>query len=42
MSVFAQYVPYKFAQGTGTRAATKSARLALNSLARFCSNIPRR
>ena len=39
MSVFAQYVPYKFAQGDwdGRRDEVRS--LALNSLGRFCSNI---
>jgi phytoene dehydrogenase-like protein len=47
MSVFAQYVPYKFAQRTGpdTQPNTWDSRrdevraLALKSLARFCSNI---
>lgn len=40
MSVFAQYVPYTFAQGTWDdhREAARSA--ALRSLARFTSNIP--
>ncbi len=40
MSVFSQYVPYKFAEGIwdGHREAAKQ--LALKTLARFCSNIP--
>ncbi len=39
MSVFAQYVPYSFAQGTwdGRRDEVKA--LAMKSLKRFCSNI---
>jgi phytoene dehydrogenase-like protein len=40
MSVFAQYVPYKFAQGTWDSRRDEVRNLALNSLARFCSNIP--
>jgi phytoene dehydrogenase-like protein len=40
MSVFAQYVPYKFAQGTWDTRRTEVRNLALNSIARFCSNIP--
>jgi phytoene dehydrogenase-like protein len=40
MSVFAQYVPYKFAQGTWDERRDEVARLAMKSLARFCSNIP--
>jgi len=39
MSVFAQYVPYKFAHGTWDTRRTEVRALALNSLARFCSNI---
>jgi phytoene dehydrogenase-like protein len=39
MSVFAQYVPYKFAHGTWDERREEVRRLALNSLARFCSNI---
>jgi phytoene dehydrogenase-like protein len=39
MSVFAQYVPYKFAQGTWDSRRTEVRNLALNSIARFCSNI---
>lgn len=39
MSVFAQYVPYAFAQGTWDERRDEVRNLALNSLARFCSNI---
>lgn len=39
MSVFAQYVPYRFAQGTWDERRSEVRKLALNSLARFCSNI---
>ena len=39
MSVFAQYVPYKFARGTWDERRDEVRRLALRSLARFCSNI---
>jgi phytoene dehydrogenase-like protein len=39
MSVFAQYVPYKFASGTWDDRREEVRQLALNSLARFCSNI---
>jgi phytoene dehydrogenase-like protein len=39
MSVFAQYVPYKFAQGTWDQRRHEVGKLALDSLARFCSNI---
>jgi phytoene dehydrogenase-like protein len=44
MSVFAQYVPYKFAQGTqpvtwDDQRRDEVRRLAMKSLARFCSNI---
>jgi phytoene dehydrogenase-like protein len=42
MSVFAQYVPYKFARGTwdeGDERRQEVHRLALSSLGRFCSNI---
>ena len=41
MSVFAQYVPYKFASGTWDDRREEVRRLALQSLARFCSNIDR-
>jgi phytoene dehydrogenase-like protein len=40
MSVFAQYVPYKFAQGDWDTGRDEVRRLALSSLARFTSNIP--
>lgn len=39
MSVFAQYVPYKFARGNWDGRRDEVRNLALNSLARFCSNI---
>jgi phytoene dehydrogenase-like protein len=39
MSIFAQYVPYKFARGTWDERRDEVRKLALNSLARFCSNI---
>jgi phytoene dehydrogenase-like protein len=39
MSVFAQYVPYKFARGTWDERREEVRRLALRSLARFCSNL---
>ncbi len=39
MSVFAQYVPYSFAKGTWDERRGEVRRLALDSLARFCSNI---
>jgi phytoene dehydrogenase-like protein len=39
MSVFAQYVPYKFARGTWDERREEVRQLALNSLARFCRNI---
>jgi phytoene dehydrogenase-like protein len=39
MSVFAQYVPYKFAHGDWDSRRAEVRRLALNSLSRFCSNI---
>jgi phytoene dehydrogenase-like protein len=39
MSVFAQYVPYKFAQGTWDERREEVRQVALRSLARFCSNI---
>ena len=41
MSVFAQYAPYKFASGTWDDRREEVRRLALQSLARFCSNIVR-
>jgi phytoene dehydrogenase-like protein len=39
MSVFAQYVPYKFDHGTWDERRNEVRRLAMKSLARFCSNI---
>ena len=39
MSVFAQYVPYTFAQGNWESRREEVRGLALKSLARFCSNI---
>ncbi|HXU21705.1 MAG TPA: NAD(P)/FAD-dependent oxidoreductase [Verrucomicrobiae bacterium] len=39
MSVFAQYVPYKFERGTWDERREEVRRLALDSLARFCPNI---
>jgi phytoene dehydrogenase-like protein len=39
MSVFAQYVPYKFARGTWDERRDEVRALAMKSLARFCSNI---
>jgi phytoene dehydrogenase-like protein len=40
MSIFAQYVPYKFAKGTWDTRREEVRSLALESLGRFCSNIP--
>jgi phytoene dehydrogenase-like protein len=39
MSVFAQYVPYRFAWGSWDQRRDEVRRLALHSLSRFCSNI---
>jgi len=39
MSVFAQYVPYRFARETWERRRDEVRKVALKSLARFCSNI---
>ena len=39
MSVFAQYVPYKFAEGNWDSRRDEVRKLALDSLSRFCSNI---
>ena len=39
MSVFAQYVPYKFSRGTWEERRDEVRQLALRSLGRFCSNI---
>ncbi len=40
MSVFAQYVPYKFATGSWDDHREQARQLALSSIGRFCSNIP--
>jgi phytoene dehydrogenase-like protein len=40
MSVFAQSVPYAFAEGTWDTRRDEVGRLALASIGRFCSNIP--
>lgn len=40
MSIFAQYVPYTFAQGTWDTRRDEVGWLALNSIARYCSNLP--
>jgi phytoene dehydrogenase-like protein len=40
MSVFAQYVPFHFAQGSWESRRHEVRNLALNSIARFCSNLP--
>lgn len=39
MSIFAQYVPYAFSRATWDERREEVRRLALRSLARFCSNI---
>ncbi len=39
MSIFAQHVPYRFAHGSWDERRGEVRRLALGSLARFCSNI---
>jgi phytoene dehydrogenase-like protein len=40
MSVFAQYVPYKFASGSWDEHRIDAKALALCSIGRFCSNLP--
>lgn len=40
MSVFAQYVPYNFTQGPWDDYREPAGRLALDAIARFCSNLP--
>jgi phytoene dehydrogenase-like protein len=40
MSVFAQYVPHTFANGTWDSRRDEVKNLALNSIARYCDNIP--
>jgi phytoene dehydrogenase-like protein len=39
MSVFAQYVPYKFARGSWEERREEVKRLAMKSLGRFCDNL---
>jgi phytoene dehydrogenase-like protein len=39
MSIFAQYVPYAFAQGDWNSRRDEVRRLALDALSRFCSNV---
>jgi len=40
MSVFAQYVPHTFAEGDWDSRREAVGRLAIGSIARFCSNLP--
>jgi phytoene dehydrogenase-like protein len=40
MSVFSQYVPYQFVEGSWDDHRETAKQLALGALARFCSNIP--
>lgn len=40
MSIFSQYVPYKFAEGDWDSQRSAAKELAFQSLARFCSNMP--
>lgn len=40
MSVFAQYVPYSFAEGDWNSRRAEVGQLALASIARYCSNMP--
>ncbi len=40
MSVFSQYVPYEFVEGTWDQHRVEAKELAMAALARFCSNIP--
>ncbi|MBA3872628.1 MAG: NAD(P)/FAD-dependent oxidoreductase [Anaerolineae bacterium] len=40
MSVFAQYAPYQLAQGDWESRRAEAGQIALNSIARFCSNLP--
>ena len=40
MSIFAQPVPYRFSSGSWDTRREEVARLALESIGRFCSNIP--
>jgi phytoene dehydrogenase-like protein len=40
MSVFSQYVPYQFAEGTWEQHREPAKQLALDAIARYCSNMP--
>ncbi len=40
MSVFAQYVPHTFAEGDWESRRAEAGRLALESIGRYCSNLP--
>jgi phytoene dehydrogenase-like protein len=40
MSVFAQYVPYQFVDGDWNQHREAAKRIALDALARYCSNMP--
>ncbi|GAB4424185.1 MAG: NAD(P)/FAD-dependent oxidoreductase [Anaerolineae bacterium] len=40
MSVFAQYVPHTFAEGDWDSQREKAGQMVLNSIGRYCSNIP--
>lgn len=40
MSVFAQYVPHTFAEGNWETRRAEVGELAINSIARYCSNLP--
>ena len=40
MSVFAQYVPYAFAEGNWDTRRAEVGEVAMNSIARYCSNLP--
>ncbi len=40
MSVFAQYAPYQLAQGDWDTRREEIGQVAINSIARFCSNLP--
>jgi len=40
MSVFAQYVPHTFAEGDWESRRAEAGKLAIDSIARYCSNLP--
>ena len=40
LSVFAQYVPHRFREGDWDTGGTRSGRVVVDSIARFCSNLP--